>query len=56
MANKRSGSKRRKRQLDRRKVRHALNQNPCFFKGVGNWIQRIRYGDGLNASDMRGDR
>lgn len=56
MANKRSGSKRRSRSLDRRKLRHALNHNISFFKQVGRWAMRVRYGDGINASDMRGDR
>jgi hypothetical protein len=56
MANKRSGSKRRSRSLDRRKLRHALNHNISFFKQVGRWAMRVRYGDGINSSDLRGDR
>jgi hypothetical protein len=56
MANKRSGSKRRARSLDRRKLRHALNQNISFFRQVGNWAMRVRHGDGVNSSDMRGAR
>lgn len=56
MANKRSGSKRRSRSLDRRKLRRALNHNITFFKGIGRWAMRVRHGDGINASDLRGDR
>lgn len=55
MANKRSGSKRRAHNLSRRKLRHALNHNIGFFKQVGRWAMRVRYGDGINSTDLRGE-